>query len=190
MVARLILLGPPGAGKGTQAIKVAQFLKIPHISTGDIMRAEVASASSFGQEVKRYMDAGDLVPDKVVLGVIESRFKNKDCQDGFLLDGFPRTVAQAEGLNAIVSKLGQSLSSVVNIKVEDKYVVERILKRGLDSGRSDDTQEVIQRRLDVFKAQTAPLIAFYSKAELLLEVDGIGGVEEVFERILAVIGKK
>ena len=190
MASRLILLGPPGAGKGTQAIKVAEFFKVPHISTGDIMRAELASGSALGQEAKRYMDAGELVPDSVVLGIIEQRFKSPDCQAGFLLDGFPRTVAQAEGLNSILSKSKQALTAVVNLKVADSIVVERILKRGIASGRSDDTAEVIQKRLDVFQAQTAPLIQFYGNSGHLVEIDGVGEVEEVFNRVLGAIKQK
>jgi adenylate kinase len=188
MTHRLILLGPPGAGKGTQALKVANALKIPHISTGDMMRSEVASGSVLGQEVKQFLDKGELVSDQVILGVMEARLQAADCKSGFLLDGFPRTLAQAKGLDAILARLGIFLTAVVNLRVADEVVVKRILKRGIDSGRSDDTAEVIQRRLDVFQAQTAPLIEFYVNSGLLLEVDGVGEVEQVFEQILSVLG--
>lgn len=187
MVARLILLGPPGAGKGTQAVRVAKHLNIPHISTGDMMRAEVASGSVLGREVESIMDSGDLVPDSVILGVVKARIGAPDCQPGFLLDGFPRTVAQAQGLEELLMTKDTALTAVINLVVADETVVGRILKRGLDSGRSDDTAEVVQRRLDVFKAQTEPLIEFYSKAGLLLDVDGVGGLDDVFGRILGVL---
>lgn len=187
MSQRLILLGPPGAGKGTQAVKIAQHFKIPHISTGDMMRAAVAAQSKLGLEVKRYMDSGELVPDTVVLGIMEDRLRLDDCKPGFLSDGFPRTVAQAEGLAAILKKLDCALTSVVHLVVDDKAVVERILKRGKDSGRSDDTAEVAQKRLDVYKAQTAPLIDFYAKAGLLKNVDGVGSIDEIFQRVIEVV---
>lgn len=187
---RLILLGPPGAGKGTQAVKIAEFFKIPHISTGDMMRAELASSSALGVELKRYIDAGELVPDNVVLSVVEQRLGAADCQSGFLLDGFPRTLLQAEGLKSILDKKKESLTAVINLRVADQLVVERIVKRGIASGRSDDTPEIIQKRLDVFQAQTAPLIEYYSSAGQLVEVDGVGEVAEVFNRILGALEKE
>ena len=186
---RIVLFGPPGAGKGTQAVKIAADFAIPHISTGDMMRAAVAGASAIGQKVKKYLDAGELVPDDVVIEVIRERLTQADCARGFLLDGFPRTVPQAKKLDQLLSQSARPLTHVVNLVVPEAVLMERIRKRGESgSGRSDDNVEVAQKRLRVFLEQTAPVIAFYGESQRTSDVNGVGSVDEVYNRIKAVLG--
>ena len=178
------MLGAPGAGKGTQAAQVAAQHKIPHISTGDIIRAAIKDGSALGQKVKGFVDRGELVPDEVVIDLISERFGKADCAEGFLLDGFPRTIEQARKLDQMLSKAGKTLTHVVNLNVPKQELIDRICRRGqMGSGRSDDDQQTAIRRLQVFLDQTAPLIEFYRSAGKLLEVDGVGAIEEVYRRI-------
>jgi adenylate kinase len=180
---RLLLLGPPGAGKGTQAQRLGAKLGVPQVSTGDMLRAAVAARTPVGQQAQAFMDRGELVPDEVVIAVAEERLRQPDTAAGFVLDGFPRTPAQARALDALLQKLGRSLERVVSIRVEDDVLVERLVRRAGLEGRSDDTPETVRNRMRVYREQTAPLIDYYQARSLLAEVDGQGSVEEVERRI-------
>jgi adenylate kinase len=212
---RLILMGPPGAGKGTQAEFLTKEMNIPHISTGDMFRKAVKEGTALGLEAKRYMDSGQLVPDHVTIGIVKERLQEDDCTNGFLLDGFPRTVPQADALEKTLKELGVKLDSVINIVVEREALLERLTGRRVckacgatyhvhynpsQSGkkcqhcggelyqRSDDTQETVANRLDVYEQQTAPLVEYYAKEKLLLDVDGNKAVDKVTESILTALG--
>jgi adenylate kinase len=174
-MARFILFGPPGAGKGTQASVLSSLLSFPHISTGDLFRAAVTEQTPLGMQAQTFLDRGELVPDEVVIGMIQERLAEKDSQPGWLLDGFPRTVPQAHALDTLLSSLSQSINRVINLKVSDEFLLERLLSRG----RKDDTEEVIRRRLQVYREQTAPLIQFYCDRNQLTDIDGSAPVETV-----------
>ena len=185
---RVLLMGPPGAGKGTQAVVVSERLGVPHISTGDIFRANVAGGTPLGIEAKRYMDAGDYVPDSVTNAMVRDRLAQPDAAAGFLLDGYPRTVAQVEELAGMLAEQGTALDHVVELTVDRDELVSRLVKRAAEQGRSDDTEDVIRRRQEVFEEQTAPLTALYEAQGLLVRVDGMGDVDDVTARVLAVLG--
>ncbi len=185
---RLVIMGPPGAGKGTQAVVVAEALHVPHISTGDIFRANVSKGTPLGEEAKRYMDAGEYVPDSVTNAMVRDRIAQDDCVGGFLLDGYPRTLEQVNELDMMLLADRLHLDRVIELTVDTDAVVARLLKRAQEQGRSDDTAEVIRRRLEVYFEQTAPLIAVYQDRGLIVEVDGMGDVPEVTARILAALG--
>ncbi len=176
-------MGPPGAGKGTQARFVAEHFKIPAISTGDIFRANVSKNTPLGQEAKRYMDAGEYVPDEVTNLMVRDRIDEPDAEPGFLLDGYPRTLAQVEELDGMIRFTGHALDAVVSIAVDDEDLVQRLLQRAQLEGRADDTEEVIRRRQEIYAEQTAPLIDVYRERGILIEVDGRGEVHEVTQRI-------
>ena len=180
---RLLLLGPPGAGKGTQAQLLVQRLGIPQVSTGDMLRAAVAAGSEVGRQAKACMDAGKLVPDAVVIGVAEERLSRPDAARGFILDGFPRTTAQAEALDRLLPKLGVSLERCVVLTADEDELVRRLLRRAELEGRSDDNEASIRTRMHEYKEKTEPLIAYYRRRGVLREVDGLGTVEAVAERI-------
>lgn len=184
---RLILMGPPGAGKGTQAKVIAERLGIPAVSTGDIFRANVAEGTPLGLEAKRYMDNGDYVPDEVTNGMVRDRLGRADASGGFLLDGYPRTVAQVEELDAMLAAAGTALDAVVVLTVDHEELVQRLLHRAEVEGRADDTEEVIRHRQDVYTSQTAPLIEVYAGRGLLVEVDGMGEIDEVRDRVFAAL---
>jgi adenylate kinase len=184
---RLILFGPPGAGKGTQATAISEELSVPHIATGDILRDNVRNETELGVRAKQYMDQGDLVPDEVVIGMLDERISRDDAADGFLLDGYPRTVAQAEALDAALAADGRAIDAVIRLLVDDDELVSRLLRRAEEQGRSDDTREVIENRLAVYRNQTEPLVGFYRDRGLLRDVDGSGSVPEIRERILDAI---
>ena len=185
---RLLLMGPPGAGKGTQAGIISGLLGVPHISTGDIFRANVGQGTPLGIEAKRYMDAGEYVPDDVTNAMVRDRISQPDCVGGFLLDGFPRTVEQVGELDAMLAEVGWNLDQVVELTVDIDEVVGRLVKRAADQGRSDDTEEVIRRRLEVYTTQTAPLIELYRSRGILQRVDGMGPVQDVTARVRTAIG--
>jgi adenylate kinase len=189
-VTRLLLIGPPGAGKGTQAAKLAEAFNIPAISTGDIFRENVKNETDLGKQAKAFMDRGEYVPDSLTNALVRDRLTWADAENGFLLDGYPRTNDQVEELDAILSDAGQSLSSVVLITADTDEVVRRLLNRAQEQGRADDTEDVIRRRLEVYAEQTAPLIDVYSKRNLVIEVDGLGAVAEVTERILEALASR
>jgi adenylate kinase len=186
MTNRIVILGPPGAGKGTQAVMICEALGIPHISTGEILRAAVAAESELGNKVKSFLDAGDLVPDQVIVDIMSERLQQEDCSNGFLLDGFPRTVNQAEMLDQVLSELSMELTQVIDLRVPDEVLIERIKGRAAASSgtRSDDTEEVAANRLQVYWEQTAPVSAFYRESGSMVELDGLGTIEEVNQRIL------
>ncbi len=184
---RLLLIGPPGAGKGTQAARLAEAFGIPAISTGDIFRENVKNETELGRQAKAFMDRGEYVPDSLTNALVRDRLSHEDAKAGFLLDGYPRTADQVVELDDILADQGNTLDSVVLITADTEEVVRRLLNRALEQGRADDTEEVIRRRMEVYAEQTAPLIEVYSNRNLVREVDGLGAVEEVTERILSAL---
>jgi adenylate kinase len=189
-VTRLLLIGPPGAGKGTQAVKLAEAFSIPAISTGDIFRENVKNETELGQQAKAFMDRGEYVPDSLTNALVRDRLDWDDAANGFLLDGYPRTADQVLELDDILGDKGESLNAVVLITADSDEVVRRLLGRAQEQGRADDTEDVIRRRLEVYAEQTAPLIDTYSKRNLVIEVDGLGAVEEVTGRILEALASR
>ncbi|WP_410509014.1 adenylate kinase [Methanosarcina hadiensis] len=211
----IILFGPPGAGKGTQAKKLVDFYGIPQISTGDILRANVREGTELGLAAKAYMDKGELVPDKVLIGIIKNRLKEDDCKKGFILDGYPRTVPQADALETILDEINKPIDVVLNLEVPDEELVGRISGRlmckcgtsyhiisnppkkdnicdicgGEVFQRDDDKAEAVQNRLDVYKKQTQPLINYYKEKGILVSLDGTKDINEVFEDIKAILAK-
>jgi len=213
----LILLGPPGAGKGTQAQRIVERYHIPQISTGDILRAAVKEATVLGKQAKAFMEKGQLVPDDVVIGIINERLRAPDCQAGFILDGFPRTIPQAEALQRILNKIGKSVDFVINIEVDPEELVRRLTGRrtckncgamfhilfyppkkegicdrcgGILYQREDDREEAIRTRLKEYEKQTAPLIQYYRSKNILRPIPGIGEQDQIFEHIVRVLDKK
>jgi adenylate kinase len=190
---RVVLLGPPGAGKGTQAQIIAGKFGVPAISTGDIFRANVSGQTELGQQAKIYMDAGDLVPDEITVAMVKDRLAEPDAKVGFLLDGFPRTIAQAEQLRESLADLGHRLDCVLELVVEEEELVRRLSGRrmivdGEPVQRDDDKPETVRHRLEVYREQTAPLSGFYEAEGLLARIDAIGEVEEVTARAMAACG--
>ena len=209
----IVLFGPPGSGKGTQAKKLAEEYNIPHISTGDILRENLKNKTKLGLEAKSYMDRGELVPDAVLIGIIKDRLSRSDCASGFLLDGYPRTLPQADALSTILDGLGMKLDVVLNIDVPDEELIKRLSGRRMCTcgasyhivcnppkqegicdlcgnklyQRDDDKEEAIVNRLDVYKHQTQPLIDYYTKEGLMVTVKGTGGISEVFDEICSVL---
>jgi adenylate kinase len=183
MSARLLLIGPPGAGKGTQAQRLSAALGIPAISTGDIFREHLRNETELGLKAKAYMDAGDNVPDSLTNDLVADRLSQADAAAGFLLDGYPRTIDQVRALDELLAAGGASMDAVVELVAEPDVVVERLKKRALEQGRSDDDEAVVRHRLEVYAQQTAPLIGVYDERGLLAKVDGIGEVAEVTSRI-------
>ncbi|MFQ5669420.1 MAG: adenylate kinase [Acidobacteriota bacterium] len=184
---RLELIGPPGAGKGTQGRRLCLDLGIPHLSTGDMLRKNVQLGTTLGQEAQPYLDRGELVPDELVSRMVEERLAQQDCQDGYLLDGFPRNVEQVEVLDRILEKRGWSRSAILLLQVPDQELMTRVLRRREEEQRLDDRKEVFAKRLKVYHLQTRPLIETYRKRGVLLEVDGGGSEEEVFGRLKAIL---
>lgn len=212
---RLVLLGAPGAGKGTQAKKLIEKYGIPQISTGDLLRAAVSAGTPLGKEAKSYMDKGELVPDRVVLGMVEERLKQDDCKKGYILDGFPRNVSQADALDKMLSSLGMSLDAALSVDVPFDDLMKRLTGRrtckscgqmyniyfnppkkegicdkcgGELFQRDDDKEETIKKRLEVYNSQTAPLIEYYSKKGILKSVSGTGSIDEIFNNICKLLG--
>lgn len=181
---RLVLLGAPGSGKGTQAVRLMQTLDVPHISTGDLLRAAVASGTTLGIQAKAVMERGELVSDDIVLGMLEERLHADDIAQGFVLDGYPRNTAQAHSLDALLARLGQPVDHAVLLDVDTELLIERIAGRAKAEGRSDDTPETVRNRLRIFNEQTAPVIDFYVNSGRLIRIDGVGEVEQITERVL------
>jgi adenylate kinase len=180
---RVVLLGPPGAGKGTQAVKLAEKLEVPHLSTGDLFRENIGKGTELGLEAKRYLDAGDLVPTELTNELVDDRLSNPDTNNGFILDGYPRSVQQAKALDDMLERRGTRLDAVLEFRVSEQVLLERLKARG----RADDTDDVILNRMKVYRDETAPLIEYY--ADLLKTVDAVGPVVEVFARALRALGK-
>lgn len=183
MSARLLIIGPPGAGKGTQASQIAETFKIPAISTGDIFRANIKGQTDLGKRVQQIIESGELVPDALTNEIVADRLQQEDARDGFLLDGYPRTVDQVHALDEMLAPLGAKLDAVVLLEADTDAVVARLLNRAELEGRADDTEAVIRHRQDVYAQQTAPLIHVFSERGILVTVDGLGSVEEVASRI-------
>ncbi|RYZ72346.1 MAG: adenylate kinase [Lysobacteraceae bacterium] len=181
---RLVLLGPPGSGKGTQAARLKDYLQVPHVSTGDLLRAEVAAGSPLGMQAKEVMARGDFVSDEILLGMLEDRLARADTGNGFILDGYPRNLAQADALDVLLRRIGQPMDYAVQLEVPTELLVERIAGRAAAEGRADDTPEVVRNRLDKYTSQTAPVIDFYRQHGQLTVVDGVGTLEDVFSRLV------
>ncbi|GAA1784204.1 adenylate kinase [Leucobacter iarius] len=182
-IARLLIVGPPGAGKGTQAQRIVERYGVPAISTGDIFRANIKGGTELGKRVQAIIEAGELVPDELTNEIVADRLGQSDAANGFLLDGYPRTVDQVHALDAVLDAQGASLDAVVLLEADTEEVVARLLKRAAVEGRADDTEEVIRHRQEVYAAQTAPLIELFSARGILVSVDGLGGIDEVSSRI-------
>jgi len=184
---RLVLLGAPGSGKGTQAARLKEHLQVPHISTGDLLRAEVAAGSKLGLAAKEIMARGDLVSDAILLGMLEDRVSRPDTANGFILDGYPRNLAQASALSELLARLGQPMDCAVQLAVDSELLIQRIAGRAKAEGRDDDNPESVRKRLAIYTEQTAPVVEYYRQHGMLTVVDGVGTLDEVFTRILEAI---
>jgi len=189
-VSRFLLIGPPGAGKGTQAARLATAFRIPAISTGDIFRFNVKNETELGKLAKSFMDRGEYVPDAVTNDLVRDRLSHDDAADGFLLDGYPRTADQVAELDRILEASGTKLDAVIQLTADTDEVVRRLLNRAIEQGRADDTEEVIRHRLDVYAAETAPLISVYAARGLVVLVDGLGIIDDVTDRILEALNAR
>ena len=181
---RLVLLGAPGSGKGTQAARLKEHLQVPHISTGDLLRAEVAAGSPLGLQAREVMARGDLVSDDILLGMLKDRFSRDDTRAGFILDGYPRNLAQAAALDRLLQDLGQKFDAAIQLAVDNEQIIERLAGRAKAEGRADDTPDSVRHRLNVYDEQTAPVIEFYRAQGQLTVVDGVGSLDDVFNRIV------
>ncbi|KRE42205.1 adenylate kinase [Knoellia sp. Soil729] len=184
---RLIILGPPGAGKGTQAARIAEHFAIPAISTGDIFRANIKAGTELGKQVQEITASGGYVSDDITNAIVEDRLAQSDCEGGFLLDGYPRTTGQVVALDEMLAKTDVGVDKVLALTVDEDAVVDRLLKRAEIEGRVDDTEEVIRERQAIYRRETAPLTDVYAERDLLVEVDGLGEVDEVTERVIAAL---
>lgn len=184
---RLVLLGAPGSGKGTQAARLKEHLQVPHISTGDLLRAEVAAGSPLGLQAKEVMARGELVSDDILLGMLKDRFSRQDTRSGFILDGYPRNLAQAAALDELLADLGQKFDAAVQLTVDNEQIVERLAGRAKAEGRADDNPDSVRKRLQVYDQQTAPVVEFYRQHGQLTIVDGVGSLDQVFNRIIEAI---
>ena len=184
----LILFGPPGSGKGTQAVKLAEKYGLLHISTGDLFRYEMGNDTPLGKEAKSYIAKGELVPDSVTIGMLKNKVNKNPDVGGYIFDGFPRTIAQAESLNDFLAEKNQKIAGLLSLKVEDKEIIQRLLERGKSSGRADDQKEsIIQNRIEVYKSETSPVFNYYASNGLSQEIAGMGSIEEVFNNLTTAI---
>jgi adenylate kinase len=184
---RIVLLGAPGSGKGTQAALLVEELDLPHISTGELLRSAVKAGSELGLKAKVVMDRGELVSDEIMLGLIEERLSQADMSGGFILDGYPRNIVQAQALDVLLARLEQPVDEALQIDIDVDMVVSRIAKRAAEEGRSDDTEETVRKRMEVYAAQTAPVVDYYGNKGVLSRVLGEGSIEEVFQRIRGIL---
>lgn len=189
-MSRLLLIGPPGAGKGTQAVRLAEAYLIPAISTGDIFRSNVKNETPLGRQAKAYMEAGDNVPDSLTNDLIRHRLAEPDAENGFLLDGYPRTTDQVRELDEFLSGHGAALDAVIELVADPDVVVNRLRKRAIEQGRSDDDEAVVRHRLQVYREQTEPLIDVYDDRGVLVKIDALGDIDEVTERIIAALAER
>jgi adenylate kinase len=189
-VTRLLIVGPPGAGKGTQAARISERFDIPTISTGDIFRKNIADQTDLGKQVKAIVDAGDYVPDSLTNALVTDRLDEADAAGGFLLDGYPRTTDQVEYLANLLASHGHTLDAVIRLVADQDEIVRRLRQRAIDQGRVDDSEEAIRHRQDVYIRETAPLIEMFRAQGLLVEVDGLGPIDEVTERIFAALAER
>lgn len=187
---RMLLVGPPGAGKGTQAVLLSDAFSIPAISTGDIFRANVRDETPLGIEAKGYMDRGEYVPDSLTNALVADRLAQKDCELGFLLDGYPRTLDQVRALDEVLASQGNQLDVVVELTVDPEIVIDRIRGRATEQGRTDDSEDVVRNRLELYARETAPLIEVYGGRGLLVSVDGIGAIDDVTQRIVEELARR
>lgn len=185
----IVLFGPPGSGKGTQAEKIIAKYNLVHISTGDLLRQEVADKTQLGMQAKAIMDKGDLVSDEIVIGMIRKKLEENQEGAGFIFDGFPRTVEQARELRKVLTDLDERVSRMISLTVPSEELVKRLVKRGQETGRSDDNEETINNRINVYKKQTLPVAYYYEKMHKHTPIDGLGSVEDIFQRIVEVIDK-
>ncbi len=186
----IILFGPPGSGKGTQAVQLADKYDLLHISTGDLFRYEMGNDTPLGKEAKTYISKGQLVPDSVTIGMLKNKVNANPDVGGYIFDGFPRTIAQAEALNEFLSEKGQKIAGLLSLTVDDTEIIKRLLERGKSSGRSDDQdQSIIQNRIAVYKNETSPVFDFYSKTDQAQEIVGMGSIETVFHNLTTAIDK-
>ena len=184
---RIVLLGAPGSGKGTQAVRLVEQLELPHISTGELLRSAVEAGTELGQKAKTVIDRGELVSDEIMLGLITRRLSRDDAKNGFILDGYPRNITQAKALDEILERQGQAMVEVLHIDVDAELLLQRIAGRAAEEGRSDDAEEVVRKRLRIYAEQTAPVVEYYTAKGVLSRVLGEGSVEEVFQRIMSVL---
>jgi adenylate kinase len=184
---RLVLLGAPGSGKGTQAARLREHLQVPHISTGELLRAAVKAGTPLGQKAQAVMAAGELVSDEIVLGMLEERLTAGDTGNGFILDGYPRNLAQANALDALLDRLGQPVDIAVQLDVDTELLIDRLAGRAQAEGRADDTPEAVRNRLNVYNQATAPVVDFYRNSGRLACVDGVGAMDAVLQRIIEVL---
>ena len=178
-----VFLGPPGAGKGSLAVKVAEDYKIPHISTGDIFRANIKAQTPLGVKVKAIIDSGSLVSDELTFELVKDRLAQDDCKNGYILDGFPRTIAQAQALDEMLAERGEKVNYVIGLEVDDAELINRIVERGKTSGRSDDNVETAKKRLETYYAQTLPLKEFYVSQGKYVKINGVGSIDEIYSEI-------